>query len=82
MKIADTKTIPVDRYLFVQVITDEAQEKGFTAVGHLTPFLDAPRNVPFFKTHADKMQDAIDTVRQYREAVGNDVIFVSKSIGG
>ncbi|MCH8295868.1 galactonate dehydratase [Candidatus Poribacteria bacterium] len=51
----------------------DAKAKGFTAVGHLTPFVDAPRNEPFFKTHADKMRDAIDTVRQYREAVGVDV---------
>jgi galactonate dehydratase len=29
--------------------------------------------VPFFKTHADKMRSAIDTVRQYRDAVGNEV---------
>ena len=51
----------------------DAKARGFTAVGHLTPFVDAPRDVPFFKTHAAKMQDAIDTVAQYREAVGNDV---------
>jgi len=51
----------------------EAKEMGFTAVGHLTPFLDEPREVPYFKTHADKMHDAIETVGRYREAVGNDV---------
>jgi galactonate dehydratase len=51
----------------------EAKEKGFTAVGHLTPFADEPRSVPYFKTHAAKMQDAINTVAAYREAVGNDV---------
>ena len=51
----------------------EAKEMGFTAVGHLTPFLDEARTVPYFKTHASKIGDAIDTVRQYREAVGNDV---------
>ncbi len=50
-----------------------AKKKGFTAVGHLTPFLDEPRSVPYFKTHVDKMEDAIDTVRRYREAVGKDV---------
>jgi len=50
-----------------------AKKKGFTAVGHLTPFLDEARSVPYFKTYADKMQDAIDTVRRYREAVGNEV---------
>ena len=32
-----------------------------------------PRDRPYFKTHADKMDDAIDTVRRYREAVGNEV---------
>ena len=51
----------------------EAKQKGFTAIGHLTPFVDAPRDVPLFETHAEKMGDAIDTVRQYREAVGNEV---------
>ncbi|MFH1085459.1 MAG: galactonate dehydratase [Chloroflexota bacterium] len=50
-----------------------AKAQGFTAVGHLTPFLDEPHDVPFFKTYADKMSDAIDTVRRYREAVGNEV---------
>jgi galactonate dehydratase len=51
----------------------DAKAQGFTAVGHLTPFLDEDRDVPYFKTHANKIRDAIDTVRKYREAVGNDV---------
>jgi galactonate dehydratase len=51
----------------------EAKALGFTAVGHLTPFLDEPRDVPFFKTHADKMRDAIETVAAYRDAVGDEV---------
>ena len=51
----------------------DAKAAGFTAVGHLTPFLDESREVPYFKTHAQKITDAIDAVRQYREAVGNDV---------
>jgi galactonate dehydratase len=50
-----------------------AKEEGYTAVGHLTPFLDEPRARPYFKTHAAKIADAIDTVRRYREAVGNEV---------
>ncbi len=50
-----------------------AREEGFTAVGHLTPFLDEDRAVPYFKTHVDKMEDAIDAVRQYREAAGDNV---------
>ena len=56
----------------VQGIKD-AKAAGFTAVGHLTPFLDEDRSVPLEKTHAQKMRDAIDTVRQYREAVGDAV---------
>ena len=51
----------------------DAKAQGFTAVGHLTPFLDESRDVPYFKTHAAKMQDAIDAVAAYREAVGNEV---------
>ena len=51
----------------------DAKAQGFTAVGHLTPFTDEPRDEPYFKTHAAKMGDAIETVRQYREAVGDEV---------
>ncbi len=51
----------------------EAAAQGFTAVGHLTPFLDEDRTVPYFKTHVSKIRDAIETVRRYREAVGDDV---------
>ena len=51
----------------------EAKALGFTAVGHLTPFLDEDRSIPYFKTHANKIQDAINTVGEYRDAVGNDV---------
>lgn len=51
----------------------EAREQGFTAVGHLTPFLDESRNEPYYKSHVNKMRDAIDAVRMYREAAGEDV---------
>ena len=51
----------------------DAKAQGFTAVGHLTPFLDEDRDMPYFKTHVDKIRDAIDTVGAYRDAVGNDV---------
>ena len=68
-------------YLWVRGSTKEeliqgcvaAKAQGFTAVGHLTPFLDESRDVPYFKTHADKISDAIETVGRYREAVGNEV---------
>jgi galactonate dehydratase len=52
---------------------EEAKAMGFTAVGHLTPFLDEKRDVPYFRTHAHKVADAIDAVRQYRDVVGYDV---------
>ncbi len=51
----------------------EAKKKGFTAVGHLTPFLDEDRKIPYYETHAQKVGMAIDRVRQYREAVGDEV---------
>jgi galactonate dehydratase len=50
-----------------------AKACGFTAVGHLNPLHDEPRDVPYFKTHARKIHDAVETVRRCREAVGNDV---------
>lgn len=51
----------------------DAKAQGYTAAGHLTPFLDSPRDEPYFKTHTDKIKDAVDTVAAYREAVGDDV---------
>ena len=60
------------RETLIQGVKD-AKAQGFTAVGHLTPFLDEERDVPYFKTHVDKIRDAIDTVGAYRDAVGNDV---------
>ena len=50
-----------------------AKEAGFTAVGHLTPFADEPREQSWFKTFAARIEDGIESVRQYREAVGKDV---------
>ena len=51
----------------------EARELGFTAVGHLTPFLDDSRDIPYFKTHVDMIEDAVETVAAYRQTVGRDV---------
>ena len=41
----------------------EPKARGFTAVGHLTPFPTRPRDQPYFKTHAAEDRDAIETVR-------------------
>ena len=51
----------------------EAKKQGFTAVGHLSPFLDEARDKPYFQTHAQKISIAVDRVRQFREAVGDGV---------
>jgi galactonate dehydratase len=51
----------------------DAKKQGFTAVGHLTPFVDASREDPYFKTHSKKIKEAVDRVGMYREAVGDDV---------
>ncbi|MDR3140079.1 MAG: mandelate racemase/muconate lactonizing enzyme family protein [Treponema sp.] len=51
----------------------KAKELGYTAVGHLSPFLDEPRNQPYFETGAQRINRAVDRVRQIREAVGDDL---------
>ena len=52
----------------------DAKAQGFTAVGHLTPFLDESRHKRFgHQTYVAKISDAIQAVKQYREAVGADV---------
>jgi len=49
------------------------KKAGFTAIGHLNPFLDEDPDSVYFKPHVRKMRDAIDNVRRTREAVGDDV---------
>ena len=46
-----------------------AKQLGFTAVGHISPFVPESPNM----SHSKKMTDAIDRVRKYREALGDDV---------
>ena len=50
-----------------------AKEKGYTAVGHLSPFLDEPRQRPYFMSYSAMVTDAEERVRAIREAVGTDV---------
>lgn len=50
-----------------------AKELGYTAVGHLSPFLDESREKPYFQPYAQTLTSAADRVRRIREAVGNDV---------
>jgi len=49
------------------------KEAGFTALGHLNPLLDESESEPYYKSHAAKIEGAIDNVRRLREAVGKEV---------
>jgi len=49
------------------------KDKGFTAIGHLNPMLDEDTSQPYYKSHAQKMEDIINNVRLLREAVGPSV---------
>lgn len=49
------------------------KEQGFTAVGHINPFLDEGEDQVYFKPHVAKMRDAIDNVARMREVAGNDM---------
>ena len=60
----------------VDQVADYAREKaaeGFTAIGHLNPFLDEPEDQPYFLGHAGLVGMGIETVRRCREAAGPDV---------
>jgi|SRR5690625_507680 len=60
----------------VEEVTKHARQKaqeGFTAIGHLNPFLDEPEDAPFFASHASLLNMGVETVRSVREAVGPDV---------
>jgi galactonate dehydratase len=52
---------------------EKAKERGFTAIGHLNPLADEPRSKPYFETHAEKIGEAAERVRRFREAVGTEV---------
>ena len=53
----------------------KAKEAGFNAVGHLSPFLDEPRSVPFKDSYSRMIHDAVERVRLMREAAGDDMDF-------
>ncbi|KAL4946063.1 hypothetical protein BDV06DRAFT_235613 [Aspergillus oleicola] len=46
---------------------------GYTAFGHINPFLDEGNDALYFKTHVKKMEDAADNVRRMRVVVGDKV---------
>ncbi|KAL2285874.1 hypothetical protein FJTKL_07573 [Diaporthe vaccinii] len=60
----------------IEGVLAECEKKmnlGYTAFGHINPFLDEGHDQVYFKTHVQKMQDAADNVRRMREVVGDKV---------
>ena len=60
----------------IEKLVEEAirlKNAGFTALGHLNPLLDEDENEPYYRSHAAKIEGAIDNVRRLREAVGPTV---------
>jgi len=60
----------------IEAILDECKQKmalGFTAFGQINPFLQEDSNLEYFKTHVQKIRDAIENVKKIRALVGNDV---------
>lgn len=60
----------------IEKVLEECKRKmdlGFTAFGHINPFLDEGVDKVYFKTHVKKMEDAIDNVKRMREVVGEKV---------
>lgn len=60
----------------IEKILAECKRKmdcGFTAFGHINPFLDEGTDKVWFKTHIKKMKDAEENVRRMREVVGDKV---------
>lgn len=51
----------------------EAKEEGYTAVGHLNPFLDEPSSIPFADGNAAMLYKAEERVGKVREAIGKDM---------
>jgi galactonate dehydratase len=47
--------------------------EGFSAIGHVNPFLDEPESEPYFLTHAGLIKLGIDTVRSVRQGIGEEI---------
>ncbi|CAK7221475.1 hypothetical protein SBRCBS47491_004538 [Sporothrix bragantina] len=60
----------------IDKVLEECKRKmalGYTAFGHINPFLDEGHDQVYFKTHVQKMRDAAENVHRMREAVGDKV---------
>lgn len=52
---------------------EKKRQQGYTAVGHLSPFLDEPESIPYGKTHVRNMEESIRRVHLMRQAVGDNI---------
>lgn len=60
----------------VEKLVKRAKElvaEGYTALGYLNPLLEEGVEESWFKSYSNKIGDAVDAVRQVREAVGPDI---------
>lgn len=50
-----------------------AKEKGFTAIGHVNPFLDEPSGIPFSDGNGAMLYKAEERVGKIRDAIGKEM---------
>lgn len=51
----------------------KGKEEGYTALGHLNPYLDEPRSVPFHDNNTQLLYKAEERISKIRDAVGKDI---------
>lgn len=49
-----------------------AKEEGFSALGHISPFLDEPLDQIYRKTYTERIRDASEAIHRVRETVGEN----------
>jgi galactonate dehydratase len=54
-------------------VARDRKARGFTAIGHVNPFLDEDRSRPWFQTHAQKIDAGVRVVAELRETLGPEV---------
>ena len=52
---------------------EKRASKGFTAVGHVSPFLDEPKEKTFDQSHVQYFEAAIKRAHMVRDVIGHDI---------
>jgi len=60
------------RERMIEIALDR-KARGFTAIGHVNPFLDEDRSKAYHKSHACKIEDGVRVVAELRDALGPEV---------